>query len=82
MGEIFFQNVYYIYARIKGEGEELMRRTVHYKRGYRIIICNRFYELVDGKKVLFYGELQHKPTVQEVWNKTVGLHSKELVTNK
>ena len=49
-------------------------RTVHYKYGYKIVIQNKFYELSMGKKVLFYGELKHRPTVQEVWNKTIGLN--------
>lgn len=54
-----------------------MKREVHYKQGYRIIICNRFYEVVSGKCVVFYGELKHRPTLQEVWNKTIGLQQEE-----
>lgn len=56
-----------------------MARTVHYRQGYKIIINNKFYELIDGKTVLYFGELKHRPTVQEVWNKTIGLNQQEVV---
>lgn len=56
-----------------------MARIVHYKQGYKIIINNKFYELIDGKTVLYFGELKHRPTVQEVWNKTIGLNQQEIV---
>lgn len=50
-----------------------MKRTVHYKEGYKIVITNKFYEVLDGKMLLYFGKLRHKPTVQEVWNKSIGL---------
>lgn len=53
-------------------------RRVHYKQGYKITINNKFYELSDGKTILFFGELKHKPTIQEVWNKTMGLRQEEI----
>lgn len=56
-----------------------MARTVHYRQGYKIIINNKFYELIDGKTVLYFGELKHRPIVQEVWNKTIGLNQQEVV---
>ena len=56
-----------------------MARIVHYKQGYKIIINNKFYELIDGKTVLYFGELSHRPTVQEVWNKTIGLNQQEVI---
>lgn len=56
-----------------------MVRIVHYKQGYKIIINNKFYELIDGKTVLYFGELKHRPTVQEVWNKTIGLNQQEVI---
>lgn len=59
-----------------------MKREVHYKQGYRIIICNGFYEVISGKCVEFYGELSHKPTLQEVWNKTVALRQAEIIRQK
>ena len=51
-----------------------MKRTIHYREGYKIVITDKFYELSDGKTALYYGELRHRPTVQAVWNKTIGLH--------
>lgn len=54
-----------------------MSREVHYKQGYRIIICNGFYEVVNGKYVEFYGEIT-KPTLQSVWNRTVRLKQEEF----
>ena len=56
-----------------------MARIVYYKQGYKIIINNKFYELIDGKTVLYFGELKHRPTVQEVWNKTIGLNQQEVI---
>lgn len=59
-----------------------MRREVHYRESYKIVITGKFYELIDGKTVLYFGELSHRPTVQEVWNKTIGLYrSQEVLTN-
>ena len=56
-----------------------MKRAVHYREGYKIVITDKFYELSDGKTVLYFGELRHRPTVQEVWNKTIGLNQQEVV---
>ena len=53
-----------------------MSREVHYKQGYRIIIYNGFYEVVDGKKVLFYGQMS-RPTLQLVWSITVRVKQEE-----
>ena len=33
---------------------------------------------MDVKRVLHYGNLSHVPTVQEVWNKTVGLEQEQF----
>ena len=49
-----------------------MKRKVYYKQEYKIVINDRFYEVIDGKTVLYYDELKHEPTIQEVWNRTVG----------
>ena len=53
-----------------------MKREVHYKQGYRIIICNGFYEVVNGNCVEFYGEMT-RPTLQSVWNRTVRVQQEE-----
>lgn len=55
-----------------------MKRQVAYKQGYKIVICGKFYEVMDVKRVLHYGNLSHVPTVQEVWNKTIGLEQEQF----
>ena len=50
-----------------------MKRQVTYKQGYKIVICEKFYEVSDVKRILHYGKLSHTPTAQEVWNKTIGM---------
>ena len=52
-------------------------RTVHYKQGYKIVIKDKFYELSDGRKLLYFGQLRHRPTPQEIWNKTIALDQQE-----
>ena len=54
-----------------------MSRKVHYKQGYKIVINEKFYELSEGRKLLYFGQLRHRPTPQEVWNKTIGLEQEE-----
>lgn len=47
------------------------------------MINNKFYEVLDGKTITHFGELRHKPTLQEVWNKTIGLNQeKENAENR
>ena len=50
-----------------------MKRQVAYKQGYKIVICGKFYEVSDTRRILHYGNLSRAPTIQEVWNKTIGL---------
>lgn len=50
-----------------------MKRSVYYKQGYKIVITDNFYEVSDGKTATHYGQMSHEPTLQEVWNETVGL---------
>lgn len=57
-----------------------MRRIVHYRESYKIVITDKFYEVFDGKTVLYYDQLKHRPTVQEVWNKTIGLYRSSFMT--
>lgn len=53
-----------------------MSREVHYKQGYRIIISNGFYEVVNGRCVEFYGQMS-RPTLQSVWDRTVRVQQAE-----
>lgn len=57
-------------------------RTVNYKQGYMIIINGKFYEVADGRRIIYYGKLRHKPTVQEVWNKTVRVDMEEQIERR
>jgi len=72
--------VYLVY-RDTSKGSESMKRIIHYRQGYKIVINNKFYEVSDGKTITHFGELRHKPTLQEVWNKTVGLEQEEKLSN-
>ena len=65
----------------KERGEEV-KREVAYKQGYKIIIHGKFYEVSDTKRILHYGNLSHIPTVQEVWNKTIGLEQQEQMRSR
>ncbi len=58
-----------------------MRRIIHYRQGYKIVINNKFYEVSNGNRVIHFGALRHRPTLQEVWNKTVGLKLEERLLN-
>ena len=60
----------------KERGEEV-KREVAYKQCYKIVIHGKFYEVSDTKRILHYGNLSHIPTVQEVWNKTIGIQLAE-----
>ena len=58
-----------------------MRRKVHYRQGYKIVISDKFYEVSDGKRVLYFNTLKHKPTLEEVWNKTIRLEQEQEELN-
>ena len=46
-------------------------KRIGYRNGYRIQIKNGFYEVVDGKKCLFFGYCRNNSTIQEIANKTI-----------
>lgn len=48
-----------------------MKKQIGYRLGYRIIIRNGFYEVTEGKKVVYYGECRKNSTIQEIVNKTI-----------
>ena len=48
-----------------------MSKRIGYRLGYRIQIINGFYEVVDGKRCLFYGQCRKNSTIQEIANKTI-----------
>ena len=65
----------------KERGDEV-KREVAYKQGYKIVIHGKFYEVSDVKRILHYGNLAHTPTIQEVWNKTIGLEQQEQMRSR
>lgn len=54
-----------------------MKKLTGYKNGYRIQILNGFYEVIDGKRVLYFGKCRKNSTIQEVFNKTIDLNQEE-----
>ena len=46
------------------------------------MISGKFYEVSDGKRILYFGELRHKPTPQEIWNKTIGTQEEIIETRQ
>lgn len=64
------------------ERGEKVKREVAYKQGYKIVVCGKFYEVSDVKRILHYGNLSHTPTIQEVWNKTIGLEQQEQTRSR
>ena len=48
-----------------------MSKRIGYRLGYRIQIVNGFYEVVDGKRCLFFGQCRKNSTIQEIANKTI-----------
>lgn len=47
-----------------------MKKIIGFKKGYYIRIIDGFYEVIDGNKVLFFGECRKNSTIQEIANKT------------
>ena len=48
-----------------------MRKEIGYKHGYRITISNGFYEVIDGRRVVYFGQCKKRVTIQEIANKTI-----------
>ena len=48
-----------------------MERKIGYKLGYQIRICNGFYEVSYGKRVVYYGKCRRGSTIQEIVEKTI-----------
>lgn len=46
-------------------------RKVGYKYGYRIVIHNGFYEILDRNKAVSYGICSSNSTVQEIADKMI-----------
>lgn len=51
-----------------------MKKLIGYRNGYRIQIIDGFYEVIDGRRVLYFGKCRRNSTIQEVINKTIDLN--------
>lgn len=48
-----------------------MKWRTGYKQGYKITVRNGFYDVTDGKRVVYYGKCRRNSTVNEIANKTI-----------
>ena len=48
-----------------------MKKQIGYRQGYKITIRDCFYEVIDGKRVIYYGNCRKNSTIQEIANKTI-----------
>lgn len=46
-------------------------KRIGYRLGYKIQIKDGFYEVVDGKRIYYYGYCRKNSTIQEIANKTI-----------
>ena len=53
-----------------------MKKIIGYKQGYRIVISDGFYEIIDGRRVVYFGECNKSATIQEIANKTISVKEK------
>ena len=51
-----------------------MKKITGFKKGYYIRIIDGFYEVIDGSKVVFFGQCKKNSTIQEIANKTILLN--------
>lgn len=58
-----------------------MRKIIGYKQGYRIIISDGFYEVIDGRRVVYFGECNKSSTIQEIINQTISVKEKSANVN-
>ena len=58
-----------------------MGKKIGYKHGYKIIISDGFYEVIDGRTVIHFGRCDNSATVQEIANKTISVKEKSANAN-
>lgn len=51
-----------------------MKKLTGFRNGYRVQIIDGFYEVIDGRKVLYFGKCRKNSTIQEVVNKTIDMN--------
>lgn len=59
------------------EEREQMKKVTGFKKGYYIRIIDGFYEVIDGNRVIHFGECRRNSTIQEIANKTILANSQE-----
>lgn len=56
------------------EEREQMKKITGFKKGYYIRIIDSFYEVIDGNRVVHFGQCKKNSTIQEIANKTILLN--------
>ena len=51
-----------------------MKKITGFKKGYYIRIIDGFYEVIDGNRVVHFGQCKKNSTIQEIVNKTILLN--------
>ena len=51
-----------------------MKKITGFKKGYYIRIIDGFYEVIDGNRVVHFGQCKKNSTIQEIANKTILLN--------
>ena len=59
------------------EEREQMKKITGFKKGYYIRIIDGFYEVIDGNRVVHFGQCRKNSTIQEIANKTILANSQE-----
>ena len=56
------------------EERKQMKKITGFKKGYYIRIVDGFYEVIDGNRVVHFGQCKKNSTIQEIANKTILLN--------
>ena len=64
------------------EEREQMKKVTGFKKGYYIRIIDGFYEVIDGNRVIHFGECRKNSTIQEIANKTILANSQEVENDR
>ena len=55
------------------EEREQMKKIAGFKKGYYIRIIDGFYEVIDGNRVVHFGQCRKNSTIQEIASKLESL---------
>ena len=59
------------------EERKQMKKITGFKKGYYIRIIDGFYEVIDGNRVVHFGQCKKNSTIQEIANKTILLNQED-----